>query len=230
MFSEANDLINALGIKIDNVQKSRILNAMGRASLICKSGSKGLDIGTVFADRWHHIAVTHDGLNACQIFIDGNFAESLSNLSTGNINSIIVGSTTKTDAGFQGKMNHIRMDSRVLSLAEIRRDMSNRVRPIHSSQEIAAPRYWQPTEPVILMTGSGIQATERHGQDGRCNEDDLLECPVLSQTNTIEQLQNLFQGKEKSNVWDVGQKLFEAVSKCSSKDIASRKSALLESW
>ena len=47
-------------------------------------------------------------------------------------------------------------------------------------KQISAPRFWQPTEPVVLMTGKGVQASLRHGQDGRLREDGLLECHALS--------------------------------------------------
>lgn len=38
----------------------------------------------------------------------------------------------------------------------------------------AAPRYWAPTEPVLLITG--VKASDRHGRDGRMREDKLLYC------------------------------------------------------
>jgi hypothetical protein len=46
-------------------------------------------------------------------------------------------------------------------------------------ETVPAPRYWQPTEPVILMKGEGIERTERHGQDGRLSDDNTLKCPLL---------------------------------------------------
>jgi len=46
-------------------------------------------------------------------------------------------------------------------------------------RQINAPRYWQPNEPVVLMTGPAVKATPRHGQDGRLREDGLLECQLL---------------------------------------------------
>ena len=39
-------------------------------------------------------------------------------------------------------------------------------------QAISAPRYWQPTEPGLLITG--IQPSPRYGQDGRLRDDGLL--------------------------------------------------------
>ena len=40
----------------------------------------------------------------------------------------------------------------------------------------AAPRYWQPVDPVLLIAGKGIEATPRHGEDG------VLACTMVSIT------------------------------------------------
>jgi hypothetical protein len=39
--------------------------------------------------------------------------------------------------------------------------------PSYRLKQISGPRYWQPTEPVLLIKGSIVEASERHGQDGR---------------------------------------------------------------
>ena len=39
-------------------------------------------------------------------------------------------------------------------------------------EQIPAPRYWQPNNPVILLEGEGAKATQRHGTDG------VLSCPL----------------------------------------------------
>ncbi|WP_424095075.1 hypothetical protein [Moorena producens] len=46
-------------------------------------------------------------------------------------------------------------------------------------RQISSPRYWQPKEPVLLMTGEAVKPTIRHGQDGRLRDDGLLECEIL---------------------------------------------------
>ena len=43
----------------------------------------------------------------------------------------------------------------------------------------SGPRYWQPKEPVALLTGDLVKATNRHGQDGRSNSGGYLECQVV---------------------------------------------------
>jgi hypothetical protein len=57
--------------------------------------------------------------------------------------------------------------------------------PPYTLKPIASSRYWQPTEPVILMVGEGVKPTIRHGQDGRLRDDGLLECEILQQEEDI---------------------------------------------
>ncbi|NEQ38267.1 MAG: hypothetical protein F6K40_19175 [Okeania sp. SIO3I5] len=49
----------------------------------------------------------------------------------------------------------------------------------YTLKQISSPRYWQPKEPALLMTGEGVKPTIRHGQDGRLRDDGLLECEIL---------------------------------------------------
>lgn len=46
-------------------------------------------------------------------------------------------------------------------------------------EQVPGPRFWTPNDPVILMTGGGIRATERHGQDGRGQADGHLACLAM---------------------------------------------------
>jgi len=57
--------------------------------------------------------------------------------------------------------------------------------PPYTLKPIASSRYWQPTEPVILMVGEGVKPTIRHGQDGRLRDDGLLECEILQQERSF---------------------------------------------
>jgi hypothetical protein len=43
----------------------------------------------------------------------------------------------------------------------------------YSLHQTSCPRYWQPKEPVLLITGDAVKPTPRHGQDG------CLECQIL---------------------------------------------------
>ncbi|HEY0603041.1 MAG TPA: hypothetical protein VGD58_09030, partial [Herpetosiphonaceae bacterium] len=46
-------------------------------------------------------------------------------------------------------------------------------------QAIAAPRFWQPNDPVVLLAGPTIRPSPRHGQDGRLHPDGLLVCQMV---------------------------------------------------
>lgn len=52
-------------------------------------------------------------------------------------------------------------------------------RPRYKIDEVPAPRYWQPAEPVVLIADSELKLTERHGEDGRLREDGLLACYLV---------------------------------------------------
>jgi hypothetical protein len=49
---------------------------------------------------------------------------------------------------------------------------------------IPGPRYWQPREPVILVTGDAAEPSIRYGYDGRHNADGYLECGILQTSST----------------------------------------------
>jgi hypothetical protein len=55
---------------------------------------------------------------------------------------------------------------------------------VYTLKQMAGPRYWQPTEPVVLIAGDLAQPTVRHGQDGRSRADNLLECGLLTEVIT----------------------------------------------
>ncbi|HKQ08985.1 MAG TPA: hypothetical protein VJ464_27940 [Blastocatellia bacterium] len=44
---------------------------------------------------------------------------------------------------------------------------------------VAGARYWQPNEPVVLLTGQAVKPTPRYGRDGSPQDDGLLECALL---------------------------------------------------
>jgi hypothetical protein len=52
----------------------------------------------------------------------------------------------------------------------------------YTIEEVPAPRYWRPTEPVVLLADSKLEVTHRHGEDGRMREDGLLECFLVAHT------------------------------------------------
>ncbi len=54
-------------------------------------------------------------------------------------------------------------------------------------ESVAAPRYWQANEPVIMMSGPACKPSSRHGFDGEDKEDKKLSCYV----HEIESIPNL---------------------------------------
>jgi hypothetical protein len=58
---------------------------------------------------------------------------------------------------------------------------------VYRLKQIPAPRYWQPNEPVVLITGLAAEPTDRHGQDGGPEGDGSLDCQPLA-NETIESL------------------------------------------
>ena len=66
--------------------------------------------------------------------------------------------------------------------------MKHQVKPF-VLQRIPGPRFYRPTEPALLIQGEAVRATERHGQDGRDNPDDMLECDLFA-TDVISRLRD----------------------------------------
>ncbi|MEC4813866.1 MAG: hypothetical protein SAK29_11430, partial [Scytonema sp. PMC 1069.18] len=68
--------------------------------------------------------------------------------------------------------------------------------PTYRLEIVSSPRYWEAKEPVVLMVGEDVKASQRHGQDGRLSEDGLLECQIIAnqtiQGLTQEKFQTIF--------------------------------------
>jgi hypothetical protein len=54
------------------------------------------------------------------------------------------------------------------------------------------PRYWQPTDPVVVLRGAG--RTLRHGHDGRFEEGETLACRLTGQS--VQSLKGLVRGQD----------------------------------
>ena len=69
---------------------------------------------------------------------------------------------------------------------------------------VASPRYWEPKEPVVLITGKdeegkkAIKTSERHGQDGRLDQENgLLQCHLFSvSSNSVKSFDDLITNKK----------------------------------
>ncbi len=58
-------------------------------------------------------------------------------------------------------------------------------------KRIGGPRYWEPTEPVVLLANDApgnsiLKPTDRHGRDGRLRSDGLLECYLSTQFSSFD--------------------------------------------
>ena len=56
------------------------------------------------------------------------------------------------------------------------------VTSVYRVLQIAEPRFWQPNDPVVLITGDAVKPTPRHGQDGTLNAH-LFTTPYSLQDN-----------------------------------------------
>lgn len=43
---------------------------------------------------------------------------------------------------------------------------------------VPGTRFWQPADPVVLMTGGNVRVSDRHGRDGRNAVDGILQCDI----------------------------------------------------
>jgi hypothetical protein len=70
-------------------------------------------------------------------------------------------------------------------------------------KQIPGPRYWRPTVSVLLIEGSIVKASERHGQDGRpC--DGLLETQILLNADMNNLPDQDFRGFIRQRIDDIG--------------------------
>ncbi len=144
---------------------------------------------------WHHFAITYDTVGASPqltIFMDGRRQIEVSEhiVPLDSQARLTLGGTGSSAemAAFRGQVTHIRLDNRILTPPELSRDMSNAPRLVQFLQQITAPRFWEPAEPVVLMTGAGIRASDRYGDDGRLRDDGRLACDILTLAQGVEQL------------------------------------------
>jgi len=71
-------------------------------------------------------------------------------------------------------------------------------------ESVSSPRYWEPKEPVVLITGKDeedkkvIKTSERHGQDGRLDQENgLLQCHLFSvSSNSVKSFDDLITNKK----------------------------------
>ncbi|MER5704045.1 hypothetical protein ABT023_19185 [Micromonospora sp. NPDC002296] len=81
-----------------------------------------------------------------------------------------------------------RLDQQRHQAAEqIRRSLAERAtdtdRAGYTLRKVAGPRYYQPTEPVLLLAGDVVRPSTRYGQDHRLRPDDMLDTRLLPEVD-----------------------------------------------
>lgn len=92
-----------------------------------------------------------------------------------------------------GSIASVYFHHKPLSQEEIHQSYKEKIsllRPSYILKIVPGPRFWQPSDPVILMTGDAVTTTHRHGEDGGLREDGLLECQLLTETINWQQFPN----------------------------------------
>jgi len=97
--------------------------------------------------------------------------------------------SSKTDY-LQGQIASVSFQTKPLLPAEIEqtyRDTNGLLRPSYIVKIVPGSRYWQPGEPVILMTGDVVKPT-RDREDERVREDELLQCQLSTDSIDLTRL------------------------------------------
>lgn len=89
-----------------------------------------------------------------------------------------------------GRIASVSFHKKPLSPTEIERDYQDKIglfRPSYTIKIVPGPRYWQPNDPVVLMTGEVAKPT-RNRDDERLRTDGLLQCKLLTQSIDLQSL------------------------------------------
>ncbi len=113
-----------------------------------------------------------------------------------------------------GDIASVSFHQQPLSPEEIQQSYAEKIgllRPSYVLKIVPGPRYWQPSEPVILMTGDAVTPTHRHGEDGSLREDGLLECHLLTDQIDLQKLQNNTLAILQRKLNDIAQPSYEKI-------------------
>ena len=90
----------------------------------------------------------------------------------------------------QGRIASVSFHKKPLSPTAIDRDYQDKIglfRPSYTIKIVPGPRYWQPNDPVVLMTGEVAKPT-RNRDDERLRTDGLLQCQLLTESIDLQSL------------------------------------------
>ena len=90
----------------------------------------------------------------------------------------------------RGRIASVSFHKKPLSPTAIDRDYQDKIglfRPSYTIKIVPGPRYWQPNDPVVLMTGEVAKPT-RNRDDERLRTDGLLQCQLLTESIDLQSL------------------------------------------
>lgn len=99
-------------------------------------------------------------------------------------------SNSSSSHRLRGRIASVSFHKKPLSPTEIERDYQDKIglfRPSYTIKIVPGPRYWQPSDPVVLMTGEVAKPT-RNRDDERLRTDGLLQCKLLTQSIDLQSL------------------------------------------
>lgn len=150
--------------------------------------------------QWHSLAFVYEAAGAQKaIYVDGALvgqkeAHEGFALGTGVTRFGFVGARSHaTHLGgefarkgmFNGDLTGLKVIPTALPPVAVQDAHENPVWPDFQLSQTTAPRFWQPREPVVLLTGPDVKASVRHGHDGRLDEEGLLACRLLTLPDQI---------------------------------------------
>lgn len=86
-------------------------------------------------------------------------------------------------AFLNGKLASLRLFEKTVSADELQCDMNIAAHHRYVLKAVAAPRYWQPTEPVIVLEGEAVKPTNRFGAAGGLSPNNTLPCQIANVVN-----------------------------------------------
>ena len=104
--------------------------------------------------------------------------------------NIYLMSNSSSSHRLRGRIASVSFHKKPLSPTEIDRDYQDKIglfRPSYTIKIVPGPRYWQPSDPVVLMTGEVAKPT-RNRDDERLRTDGLLQCKLLTQSIDLQSL------------------------------------------
>ncbi|GCL60385.1 hypothetical protein NIES3807_35690 [Microcystis aeruginosa NIES-3807] len=104
--------------------------------------------------------------------------------------NIYLMSNSSSSHRLRGRIASVSFHKKPLSPTEIERDYQDKIglfRPSYTIKIVPGPRYWQPSDPVVLMTGEVAKPT-RNRDDERLRTDGLLQCKLLTQSIDLQSL------------------------------------------